>query len=77
MTAVSIAAQAETVLVAIDIAKSRHEVLIFILGKTRRHRLTVLNRLDNFNRLVAAITDYGCPVRVAFEATGAYHRALA
>lgn len=62
---------------AIDIAKSRHEVLISIPDKTRRRRLTVLNRLDDFNRLVVALTDYACPVRVAFEATGNYHRALA
>ena len=76
MTNASIA-QAETVLVAIDFAKSRHEVLISIPGKTRRRRLTVLNRLDDFNRLITVLADYGCPVRVAFEATGNYHRALA
>jgi transposase len=33
--------------------------------------------LEDFNRLVASLADYGCPVRVAFEATGNYHRALA
>nr|WP_319412670.1 IS110 family transposase [uncultured Cohaesibacter sp.] len=70
-------AQPETILVAIDIAKSRHEVLISIPGKKRRRRLTVLNRLEDFNRLIASLADYDCPVRVAFEATGNYHRALA
>lgn len=69
-------AQAEPVLVAIDIAKARHEVLISIPGKKRR-RLTVLNQLDDFNRLIAALSDYDRPVRAAFEATGNYHRALA
>ena len=70
-------AQTVPVLVAIDIAKARHEVLIAVPGKKRRRRLTVLNELADFNRLIAALRDYGCPVRVAFEATGNYHRALA
>lgn len=70
-------AQTKPVLVAIDISKARHEVLIAIPGKKRRRRLIVLNQLDDFNRLIAALLDYGCPVRVAFEATGNYHRALA
>ncbi len=63
-------------MVAIDIAKARHEVLIAIPGKTRRRSLTVLNQLDDFNRLIA-LTGYGRLVRVAFEATGNYYRALA
>ncbi|UES60171.1 IS110 family transposase (plasmid) [Roseibium aggregatum] len=69
--------QTEPVLVAIDISKTRHEALIAVPGKTRRRRLTVLNRLDDFTRLIGALSDYGRPVRVAFEATGNYHRALA
>ena len=70
-------AQAEPVLVAIDIAKARHEVLIAVPGRKRRRRLTVLNQLDDFNRLIAALSEYDHPVRAAFEATGNYHRALA
>ena len=70
-------AQAEPVLVAIDISKARHEVLIAVPGKKRRRRLTVLNQLDDFNRLIEALSEYGRPVRAAFEATGNYHRALA
>lgn len=76
MTTISIT-QTTAVLAAIDIAKSRHEVLIAIPGKTRRRRLTVLNRQEDFDRLIATLTAYGLPVRVAFEATGNYHRALA
>jgi len=45
MTETSIA-QNPPILVAIDIAKARHEVLIAIPGKKRRRRLTVLNQLD-------------------------------
>ncbi len=46
-------AQAEPVLVAIDIAKARHEVLISVPGRKRRRRLTVLNQLEDFDRLIA------------------------
>lgn len=72
-----IVAQDAPVLVAIDIAKARHEVLIAIPDKKRRRRLTVLNELADFNRLVTVLKEDGRPVRVAFEATGNYHRALA
>ena len=47
------------VLVAIDIAKARHEVLIAVPDKKRRRRLTVLNSLADFNRLVTALKEYG------------------
>jgi hypothetical protein len=46
-----IVAQDAPVLVAIDIAKARHEVLIAIPDKKRRRRLTVLNELADFSRL--------------------------
>ena len=72
-----IVAQDAPVLVAIDIAKARHEVLIAIPDQKRRRRLTVLNEFADFNRLATALKGYGRPVRVAFEATGNYHRALA
>jgi hypothetical protein len=39
---------ASTLLVAIDISKHRHEVLIGIPGKKRRRRLTITNTLDDF-----------------------------
>jgi hypothetical protein len=73
----TIISQSQSVLVAIDISKARHELLIAVPGKARRRRLTVLNQLDDFNRLVATVAEYGHPVPVAFEATGNYHRALA
>ncbi|MGR3609902.1 MAG: IS110 family transposase, partial [Sulfitobacter sp.] len=73
----TIIAQTEPVLVAIDISKARHEVLISVPGRRRRRRLTVLNQREDFDRLIASLREYGSPVRVAFEATGNYHRALA
>ncbi|SNT23375.1 hypothetical protein SAMN04488078_107515 [Antarctobacter heliothermus] len=63
-------AQTKVVLVAIDISKARHEVLIAVPGKKRRRRLTVLIQLEVFQRLIATVAAYGHPVRVAFEATG-------
>ena len=76
MTEMTIA-QDTPVLVAIDIAKARHEVLIAVPDKKRRRRLAVWNSLADFNRLVTALKEYGRPVRVAFEATGNYYRVLA
>ena len=55
MTVITIA-QTTPVLVAIDIAKARHEVLIAVPGKKRRRRLTILNELDDFERLAASLT---------------------
>lgn len=64
-------------LVAIDISKHRHEVLIALPGAKRRRRLTIRNHLEDFERLSATLGQYGRPVRIGFEATGNYHRALA
>ena len=65
------------VLVAIDIAKSRNEVLIEVPGQNRRRRLTVLNTRADHDRLIALLTELGKPVACAFEATGNYHRPIA
>lgn len=67
----------EPVLAAIDISKDRYEVLIAVPDQKRRRRVTVLNTLEDFQRLINLLTSYERPVRVAFEATGNYHRALA
>ena len=67
-----------TVLVAIDISKHRHEVLISIPGKKRRRRrTTIMNTLEVFQRLAINLASYDLPVRIGFEATGNYHRVLA
>lgn len=63
MTEITITQDAP-VLVAIDIAKTRHEVLVAVPDKKRRRRLTVLKQLTDFNRLIAALKEYGRPVRV-------------
>ena len=69
--------RSDRLLVAIDISKHRHEVLIAIPGKTRRRRLVIKNTLEDFERLSATLAAYDFPVQVGFEATGNYHRALA
>lgn len=68
---------ASTVLVAIDISKHRHETLIGIPGKMRHRRLTIMNMLEDFQRLSDILASYDLTVRIAFEATGNYHRTLA
>jgi transposase len=68
---------ASTLLVAIDISKHRHEVLIGIPGKKRRRRLTIMNTLEDFQRLTTTLSSYELLVRIGFEATGNYHRPLA
>ena len=54
-------------LVAIGIFKHRHEVLISILAKQRRRRLTIQNTREDFDRLTVILSDYGLPVRIGFE----------
>ena len=68
---------APATLVAIDIAKHRHEVLIEAPGHQRRRRLTILSTKADYDRLVETLTAYGEPVVIGFEATGDYHRGLA
>lgn len=69
--------QTPTVLVAIDIAKLRHEVLIEAPGWRSRKRLVLLNTAVEFRRFADYLHSLKYPVRVGFEATGNYHRPLA
>jgi len=65
------------VLVAIDIAKARNDVLIEIPDRSRRRRLTVPNTRDEHDRFVELLSSFDRPVVAGFEATGNYHRAIA
>jgi transposase len=65
------------ILVGIDVAKARNEVLIEIPGATHHQRLTVLNRRAEHDRLIELLQGLGHPVVCGFEATGNYHRPLA
>ena len=67
----------DVVLVAIDIAKARNEVLIETPGRKRRRRMTVLNTRAEHDRLIVLLKGFGRPVACAMEATGNYHRPIA
>lgn len=67
----------EGILVAIDVAKARNEVLIEVPGSLRHRRLSVLNIRAEHDRLIALLSDLGQPVTCGFEATGNYHRPIA
>lgn len=68
---------ADAVLVAIDMAKNRQEVLIERPEGGRRRRMTVLATKADYDRLAEQLTVIGRPIVVGFEATGNYHRTLA
>jgi transposase len=67
----------DALLVALDIAKVRNEVLIEAPNHKRRRRLSVLNTRAEHDRLIETLRAYGEPVICAFEATGNYHRPIA
>ena len=67
----------QAALVAIDIAKNRHEILIEPGPGMRRRRLSVLNNRAEHDGLVETLRALGKPVIVGFEPTGNYHRVLA
>src|SRR5215213_6371992 len=65
------------VLVAIDVAKARNEVLIETPNHLRRRRLTVLNTRAEHDRLIELLSSLDQPVTCGCEATGNYHRPIA
>lgn len=66
----------DAVLVAIDIAKARNEVLIQSPG-LRRRRLSVMNTRADHDRLIELLSCQSVKVICGFEATGNYHRPIA
>ncbi len=69
--------QPPSVLVAIVIAKSRHDVLIEAPGWKKRKRLILPNTAAEFRLFADCLHVLKHPVRIVFEATGNYHRPLA
>jgi transposase len=63
--------------VAIDIAKDRHEALIEAPGWRSRKKFRVQNTAEEFLAFADFLHSLGLPVRIGFEPTGNYHRALA
>ena len=64
-------------LVAIDIAKDCHDVLIEPPATARRQRFRVANTAEDFQRLIDYLRGTAAQVLIGFEATGNYHRPLA
>lgn len=68
---------APAILVAIDVSKTRNDVLIEVPGAARRRRLEVPNTRVEHDHFIRLLQSLGAPVTAAFEATGNYHRPLA
>lgn len=64
------------VLVAIDIAKARHDVLVELPGG-RRRKMVVRNQLSEFRQLAKYLRSLGTECLIALEPTADYHRCLA
>jgi transposase len=65
----------DSILVAIDIAKLRHEILVED-PKGKRQRMTIRNCREDFESLAAKLKEYDRPCRIGFEPTADYHRAI-
>lgn len=63
--------------VAIDVAKDRHEALIEAPGWRSRKKFRVQNTAEEFRAFADFLHSLGSAVRIGFEPTGNYHRALA
>jgi transposase len=66
----------DRVLVAIDIAKGKHEVLVE-LPTGKRRKMVVRNQLSDFKQLAAYLKRLGGTLEIALEPTADYHRNLA
>lgn len=64
-------------LVAVDIAKDHHDVLIEPPSPGRRRRMRVANNRQDFEHLAGYLRGLKSSVLIGFEATGNYHRPLA
>src|SRR5579859_8204594 len=64
------------ILLAIDVAKDRSQVLVEYPNGGRKHFSLGHSRLE-IDRLIHAVKRHALPIEAAFEATGDYHRPLA
>ena len=63
------------ILVAIDIAKAKHDVLIE-LPTGKRRKMIVRNQLSDFRQLATYLKRLEGALEIAFEPTADYHRNL-
>jgi hypothetical protein len=66
----------QTWLVAIDIGKAFHAVLVEG-GDGKRQQFRMANHVEDYDRLVAFLRGLPGPARIALEPTGDFHRTLA
>ncbi|OJX12319.1 MAG: IS110 family transposase [Caedibacter sp. 37-49] len=66
-----------SILVAIDISKERHDILIEFPDKIKRKRMIIRNIQEDYDLLINYLHAFNTKVIVGFEATGNYHRCLA
>lgn len=66
----------QAVLVALDIAKNKHDAVI-LLPSGKRLSMTVTNSLEGYQLLLDRCQPDHCQVHVAFEPTADYHRNIA
>jgi len=66
----------EVVLVAIDIAKARNDVLVSF-PDDKRKKFKVANKMQDYRDFSAYLKSLNHPCLIGFEATGNYHRPLA
>ena len=66
----------KTVLVAIDIAKSKHDVAV-LLPDGKKRSFKVANTREDFEKFSVYLKDLHLPCLVGFEATGNYHQPIA
>jgi transposase len=64
-------------LVAIDIAKSRHDGLVEPPTPARQRRFRMVDSVEDYERFADYLRSTGAPALIGFEATGNYHRPLA
>jgi transposase len=64
------------VLVAIDVAKLKHDILVE-LPTGRRQKMVVRNQLADFQQFATYLPSLGAQCLIAFEPTADYHRCLA
>lgn len=67
---------AARILVAIDVAKAKHDVLVELPGGGRK-KMIVRNCLDEFQQLAAYLKSLDGVCQIALEPTADYHRCLA
>ena len=63
-------------LVAIDVAKGHHDVLVEPPATGRRRRFRLNDSVEDYERFAGYLRGTGTPALIGFEATGNYHRPL-